>query len=270
MKGRNNFHWFVNGAILIILVIICFRIYSSKQEFIRSRIITFLSFGEKIEQLTLPTRRWFDDLLHFNRLRKIAQQAEKEKIDFLQEQLENKQLKQENDILRQALQLRKENPWEFVLAKVLFTDPLNLKGNFWIDKGLNDGLKEGMNVVIGKKVLVGRLVKCLPSFCEGVSILQPGFRLGVRDERSSALAIAEVGDRGGFYLKLVSAQADVKEGDIIVTSKENAGFLPGLLVARVGKQQSPPANFLKEFSLQPFFTRSDLSFVLIISNEVLP
>jgi len=268
MIERNNFRWLIGGVVIIALFLISLGLYTARSNFFQEKTVSFLSSGQKIENYTSPFREWLNDFFHFNQLRRAARQAEEENLYLLTEKVRSKQLEQENNLLRQALQIKKEKPWHLVLANVIFTDPTNLKGTFWIDKGKLDGLTKGMNVVIGEKILVGHLEKCFSSSCEGISILQPGFRLSVKDNRSGALAIAERGNQGGFYLKLVSSEADVKEGDIIVTSKENSGFLPGLLVARVGRRQGSPANFLEEFSLQPLFEKTNISSVLIITNEV--
>ena len=268
MIERNNFRWLIGGAVVIILFLISLWLYVAQSNFFQEKTVSFLSSLQGIENYISPFREWFDDLFHFNQLRRTARQAEEENLRLLVEKVRNKELEQENNLLRQALQMKKEKPWHLVLAKVIFTDPTNLKGTFWVDKGKADGLAKGMNVVIGEKILVGRLEKCFSSFCEGISILRPGSRLSVKDNRSGALAIAEIEGKGGFYLKLVSSKADVKAGDIVVTSKENLGFLPGLLVARVGKEQSSPASFLKEFSLEPLLEKTNISSVLIISNEI--
>ena len=254
------------GILVITIIGLLTIVYVRRENSIQRRTVSWVISWNTISQDFSSLRSWYDDLIHFNSFRREALRAQQENLHLLSQQTVIKELGKENETLRDALKLKKKYYWHLVPAQVIFTDPLNSQGIFWLNKGLNDGLKSGMNVVLGSKILVGTLAKCYPHFCQGISIFQPGLRLSVKDERSNVLAVAEKGKGGDFILKLVSFDSDIKVGDILVTSKENQMFLPNLLVARVKKEQVITGNLLKQFILRPLFSEVDISSVLIITN----
>jgi len=266
MFRKTNLLILIIGIVIITLLFLLFRLYVSPNSFFQRNTISIVAQGQNAGTYVMPLQGWLHDFFHFNQVRNICRDTQKENQRLLIQNIKITQLQEENDQLRQILKLKKEKSWHLVLARVILTDPTGLSGSFLIDKGEEDGLKEGMNVIIGEKILVGNLVKCFSTYCQGVSILHPDSRLSVRDNRSKIIAIAERDSGGKLLLKLVSQEADIQKGDILVTSQENPAFLPDLLVARVGDQQGIAANFLKDFSLEPFFERNDILSVLVITD----
>jgi rod shape-determining protein MreC len=119
-----------------------------------------------------------------------------------------------------------------VLAKVLMADPEGSSGQLILGGGEDKGLKEGANIVIHNRVLVGRLTKVYPSFSKAETLLSPNLKIGGQDSRSGVLGLVESTPEG-LYFKLLPATADVKPGDIIVTSLENKQFMKGLIIGEV-------------------------------------
>ena len=254
------------GILVVIIIGLLIFVYGQKENSIQEGVISFIVPWQTISQDFNSLRSWSDDLLHFNSFRRSALRAKQENLRLLSQQSAFKEIGKENEILRDALGLKKKYHWHLVPAQIIFTDPLSSQSIFWINRGANEGLKPGMNVVLGSRILVGALTKCYPSFCQGISIFQPGLRLSVKDERSNVLAVSEKGKGGNFVLKLVSRDSDIKVGDILVTSKENRMFLPNLLVARVQKEQAVTGNLLRQFILHPLFSEVDTSSVLVITD----
>ncbi len=254
------------GMVVVTFLFLLFRAYVSPSASFQRNTVSIVARGQDAGLYVSPLQGWIHDFFHFNQLRNICRETQKENQRLLIQNTKITQIQEENNQLRQMLKLKEEKSWHLVLANVILTDPTGLSGSFWINKGSEDELAAGMNVIINGEILVGNLVKCFPSYCQGVSILYPDSRLSVRDSRSEVMAIAERDSGGKLLLKLVSQEADIKKGDVLVTSRENPAFLPDLLVARVGDQQGIAANFLKDFSLEPFFERSDISSVIVITD----
>jgi len=81
--------------------------------------------------------------------------------------------------------------------------------------------------------------------------------------------VAEKDAKGSFRLKLVPYESDIKVGDILITSSENANFFKGLLVAKVKKSSSSSdVSSLKEFILEPLLNLFKISSVLIITDFI--
>jgi rod shape-determining protein MreC len=269
MKQKNNFYSILLLVIFTFTSILLFNLYFSQEKNLKPKLVYGLEKGGSIGDYLLNFKNWTNDLLHFNNLRKQLVELKNENIDFVNQLQKFNEIKEENDLLKNALKIKEETNWSVESAKIILTDPSGLTGSFWINKGSEIGLKNGMNVILEDKVLVGRLIECFNSYCRGESIFSPETKISVEDLRSSTLAIAEKDMKGNFRLKLVPYESDIQIGDILVTSSENANFFKGLLVAKVKKSSSSSnISSLKEFILEPLLNFSQISYVLIITDIV--
>jgi len=211
---------------------------------------------------------WINDLVHFNSLRKNLKMLEEENLRLSNQLLELYRLRKENEVLTAALRLKKEKLWRLLPAEIIFLDPTGLNGSFWINKGSSDGLKKGMNVITKDKVLLGYLTQCYPNYCQGYSIYRPNLKIGVKDIRSETLAVAKRDFKGVFYLDLLPPKADIRRGDILITSSENSLLLNDLLVAKVSQVISHKSSLEKKYILEPLLNKNKLTSVLVILNFV--
>ena len=269
MKQRNNFHFLILLVIFIITSILLFKFYFSQEEVFKPKLVYSLEKGGLVGNYLFNFKNWTNDFLHFNSIRRQLLEIEHENIGLINQLHDFKEVKEENILLKNALKIKDETDWSLVSAKIILMDPSGLTGSFWINKGVKQGLKQGMNVILEDKILVGRLKECFDNYCRGESIFNPETKISVENLRSSILAVAEKDVKGNFRLKLVPYESDIKVGDILITSSENANFFKGLLVAKV-KKSSPSSDVssLKEFILEPLLNLSRISSVLIITNFI--
>lgn len=269
IKIKNNFRFLTLLVILLVTSILLIQLYSSSENYLKPKVVFALSVGKETGSYLTNLRNWFDDLLHFNDLRKKLENLELENINLINKLEDLKKYEEENRLSKDALKIKEETGWPLEMAEIVLMDSSGLTGSFWVNKGLDSGLKEGMNVITENKVLVGRLVECFDNYCRGESIFRPETKISVKDLRSSVLAVAEIDTKGNFRLKLVPYESDIKIGDILVTSAENAHFLKGLLVAKAQKADPlKETSAMKEFILEPLMNSSLISSVLIIKGIV--
>jgi len=269
MKQRNNFHFLILLVIFIITSILLFKFYFSQEKVFKPQLAYNLEKGGLVGNYLFDFKNWTNDFLHFNTIRRQLSELRYENIELINQLQDFKEIEAENNLLKSALKIEDETDWSLVPAKIILMDPSGLTGSFWINKGVKQGLKQGMNVVLEDKILVGRLKECFDNYCRGESIFNPETKISVEDLRSSILAVAEKDAKGNFRLKLVPYESDIKVGDILITSSENANFFKGLLVAKVKKSNSSSdVSSLKEFVLEPLLNLSEISSVLIITDFV--
>lgn len=269
MKQRNNFHFLVLLVILIITSILLFKFYFSQEKTFKPQLVYGLERGGLIGNYLFNFKNWTNDFLHFNDLRRQLLELRYQNIKLINKLQNFKEIKEENSLLKNALKIKDETNWSLESAKIILMDPSGLTGSFWINKGIKSGLKEGMNVILEDKVLVGRLRECFDNYCRGESIFSPETKISVEDLRSSTLAVAEKDAKGNFRLKLVPYESDIKVGDVLITSSENINFFKGLLVAKVKKSSlTSDVSSLKEFILEPLLNISQISSVLIITDFI--
>jgi len=269
MKRAKIFHHLFIGVIILIALFFIFKIYFIAQN--KLKVASVSVFSEMKDNVFLhflnQSSGWLNDLFHFNRIRYQAKNLEEENANLLFQLTQLKNLEEENLVLKEAFNLKKEKGWHLLPAQVILIDPTGLSGQFWIDQGQSSGLKSGMNVILENQVLVGILKECFKDYCRGESIFAPATKIGVESLESHVLAILEKDNRGRYLLKLVPQEANIEIGDLLVTSHENTNFLKGLLVAKV-KDIIPSSNVLKEYILEPLFTKNQLSSVFVITDFI--
>lgn len=147
------------------------------------------------------------------------------------------QLSQENERLRQLLELRARMPTPGLAAQVLYdaADPYAHK--VIIDKGLIHGVSAGAPVLDESGVL-GQVTRVYPSVSEVTLVIDADQAIPVLNIRTGVRAVA-FGDPslhgGALELRYMGSNADVQPGDILTTSGIDGVFPPGLPVARVEK-----------------------------------
>ena len=160
MKREIKINKLLTKVIIIITFIVIFKVYLEQKSFLENAIVQAAVGVNQNTSLFSPftsLQLWFSDLFHFNQIREEYASLKEENVNLIREVSYLSSLKEENEILREALKIKEEKKWHLIPAKVILTDPTGLSGNFWINKGLNDNLREGMNVITNNEVLVGRI-----------------------------------------------------------------------------------------------------------------
>lgn len=257
------------GVIILIALFFIFKIYFINQNKLKVASVSVISGMKDNVFLNFLNQSsdWLNDLFHFNRIRYQAKNLEEENDNLLFHLAKFKNLEEENLALKEAFNLKKEKGWHLLPAQVILIDSTGLSGQFWIDQGQSNGLKSGMNVILENQVLIGILKECFKDYCRGESISAPATKIGVENVESHVLAILEKDNRGRYLLKLVPQEANILVGDLLITSNENKNFLKGLLVAKV-QEIILSSNILKEYILEPLFTKNQLSTVFVITDFI--
>jgi len=86
----------------------------------------------------------------------------------------------------------------------------------------------------------------------------------LRNANTDALVAGSV--TGDIGLELISQDAAVESGDIILTSGLGGGFPPELIVGQVINVRKLPAELFQEATIQPAVDFSRLQIVLVITN----
>jgi len=88
--------------------------------------------------------------------------------------------------------------------------------------------------------------------------------------RSGLRAVAFGAGTGAMELRYLSANADVQEGDTLVTSGLDGVYLPGLPVAKVTRVEHDAAYSFARISCQPLAAVESAGHVLILGKRLLP
>ena len=159
--------------------------------------------------------------------------------------------------------------YEKVAARVIAKDSGNWFQIFRINKGSNDGIKENMNVIAGGG-LVGIVTDVGANYATVRSIIDDASRVSCMSMRSGDNCIVS-GDltlfqEGLLGLDHVKKEADIQEGDKIVTSNISDVFLPGILVGYATELTTDSNNVTKSGQIVPVAEFDNLQEVLVITK----
>ncbi len=159
--------------------------------------------------------------------------------------------------------------YEKVAARVIAKDSGNWFQIFRINKGSNDGIKENMNVIAGGG-LVGIVTDVGANYATVRAVIDDASRVSCMSMRSGDNCIVS-GDltlfqEGLLGLDHVKKEADIQEGDKIVTSNISDVFLPGILVGYATELTTDSNNVTKSGQIVPVAEFDNLQEVLVITQ----
>ena len=152
-----------------------------------------------------------------------------------------------------------------VVVRILGTPPGNFSSHtIEVDKGLDDGLSEGMAVVTGAG-LVGRLEVVDRSRSIVRLATHPAFRVGIRLVGSQDEGLARGGGASGYLVIDAGIRPDVEValGEVVVTSGGRSRFPADIPVGRV-LDPDPDADLDREILVEPAASLEHLSFLNVV------
>jgi len=151
--------------------------------------------------------------------------------------------KNENEFLRQQLQLLPRDRFVLESAFVIGHDVTGLGNWLDIDKGSNAGIKEGMAVIVSKGIIVGKVQQVFPTSAKIMLLSHPASALNVQTNDSEAKGIVK-GEYGlGIIMDMILQTDTVNDGSEVVTSGIGGNIPRGLYVG-VARQVHPSDDHL--------------------------
>lgn len=157
---------------------------------------------------------------------------QRQQIELAGTLLRQQQLEQENQRLRSLLEMKERQPANGVVAEITHAakDPFSRK--VVIDKGSQQGIAAGQ-AVVDEGGVIGQVTRVFPFQSEITLISDKDQAVPVQVVRNGLRAVLFGSDSGVLELRFLAANADVQNGDTLVTSGLDGVFLAGLPVARV-------------------------------------
>lgn len=180
------------------------------------------------------------------------------------------QLSAENDQLRKLLGANERLPVKSIMTEILYDarDPFTRK--IVVDRGARNGVEPGQPVIddIG---VVGQVTRVFPFTSEITLLTDKDQAIPVQAVRSGLRSIAYgQGHSGSLELRFMPTNADIKNGDILVTSGIDGVYPPGLSVAKVVHVENKSSDAFAHISCQPLAGIDRNRQLLILLTESQP
>lgn len=179
------------------------------------------------------------------------------------------EVRRENERLRLLVGLKERAPEvRMVHARVVAISPTPLFRSVRIDRGRDDGVLPGAAVVTHAGV-VGRVVACGGGFCDVMLIVDANASTDVLVQRTRARARVRGSGRTGAVgveVEQLARTADVRPGDVLLTSGVGEVFPKGLVVGTVVATEQRAFGLYQAAEASPAVDFGTLEEVLVLGG----
>lgn len=160
-------------------------------------------------------------------------------------------LESENARLRGMLEATSRVRDQVQVAEIMSVSSNPFRHTLLIDKGTQNGVYDGQAMIDANGV-VGQIIEAGLLSSQGVLISDPDHALPVEINRNGLRTIAVgTGEFDRLDLPFLPNNADIQEGDLLVTSGLGGSFPPGYPVAIIGSVKRIPQGPFAEISARP-------------------
>ena len=179
------------------------------------------------------------------------QHVEQRNLELAMVSQQFRALKTENDRMRELLGSRARLPVEVVIAELVGVNPAPDTHQVIIDKGTAHGVGVGQ-AVIDAEGLFGQVVEAGRYSSRVLLITDVSHAVPVESTRNGLRGIAGgTGQLDRLLLENAPVTADVRQGDLLVSSGLGGRFPRGYPVGRVQSVQTNPAREFSQVTVKP-------------------
>jgi len=177
--------------------------------------------------------------------------------------------KAENQRLKELLDYKQvmAQKYDLLVASVIARDPDNWFATVTLDRGSRDGVRENM-AVLTHQGLVGRVINVTEGNCEVLLITDPRSGVGalIQETRTPGIVEGNVGSTGTARIIHIPNDAQVAEGQLVVTSGDGSIYPKGIPIGRIVSVSNESAGLFKRADIQPFAKMYQLEEVFIVTQ----
>ena len=219
----------------------------------RQTIATFVYPFQRLVLLPKDALNAFDGWLNAASLIKTENEAlQRQRIEMAQVTTRAALLTAENEQLRRLLGvLEKAADRPAVVVEVLYEPSSTFVRRIVFNKGSRAGIAPGMPV-IDESGVVGQITRVTAMTAEAAMLTDEAVSIPVQVLRNGLRLIAfGSGSPGKVEVRYFSSDADIKDGDTLVTSGVGGVFPPGLFVGRIDRVERSPASGFARAEAKP-------------------
>lgn len=199
-------------------------------------------------QMAERVGEYFTTISSLSRENEALKRAAVERADQL---AQAEQLRAENAELRRLMGARDRAGVKSVLVQVTYESRDRFSHKLVIDKGSAEGLKAGQPVIDAAGV-VGQVTRAFPMIAEVTLITDREQTIPVQIVRNGLRGVAYGGvEPGTLDLRFMASNADIVQGDVVVTSGLDGVYPAGLPVGSVARLERSLRDQFARVVLEP-------------------
>lgn len=222
-----------------------------------------------LRSVTRPLADFINNITDINRLTDENAALRKENEALTAENSRLTDAEQELRDLQAFIDLRGIREGDtFVRADVFATEPSNALEVIAIDRGSNDRIAEHMLVLSPQGSVIGTVSRVFDDAAWVTLLTDQTSAISALIQESRAQGII-VGSAGGtLNMEFVEETADVKEGDLVLTSGVGGRHPAGELIGRVIDVERAPQQLFQGVDVEPLADLARLETVLVLTSFV--
>lgn len=190
----------------------------------------------------------------------------KEEVEELQQEVDKgEELKLENETLKSMIAVKESRPdLGFLVVDVIGANPDIWEQTVQIGAGYSDGLQEYMAVLSEDGSLVGRIIMCTSEASLVQLITDDKSSVGAMLQANAEMGVVKGEGRGGVRLELLNQDADVKTGDVVVTSGLGGTCPSGIPIGTITEISERRADLSVGIVIDPRASLTRLDRVMVV------
>lgn len=266
--------WIILVVVLLIGALVALSLRGVKVKeihFLESILYRIVSPFQKIVTNVNHTVRDYWTLVTNLKQIKLENQEYKQRVAELEFQLTDYQKTViENQRLRKLLAFKELVPYKMVGAKVIGITPNNWVQYLIIDRGTEDGIQAKMPVITYNGTLVGQILKATAHTSRVILLTDVNFVTSGRIQGDDSRAIGVI--RGlpeqtnTVLMDQIPWDAEVKEDDLVVTSRLSTNFPEGIPIGKVKLVKEENYGLIQQAEIQAFMRLEAVEEVLVITE----
>jgi len=190
----------------------------------------------------------------------------KEDVEELQQEVdEGEELKLENEALKSMIAVKESRTdLGFLVVDVIGANPDIWEQTVQIGAGYSDGLQEYMAVLSEDGSLVGRIILCTSEASVVQLITDDKSSVGAMLQANAEMGVVKGEGRGDVRLELLNQDADVKTGDVVVTSGLGGTCPSGIPIGTITEISERRADLSVGIVIDPRASLTRLDRVMVV------
>lgn len=180
-----------------------------------------------------------------------------------------KELEEENVRLKAQLAFLSINKYKNVMANVISQDLIfDIKEgdqDIVIDKGLKDGIREGLGVINENGVIIGKVIEARDSLSKVCLTTNRNCKFAATIQNQERTMGITEGDLGlTIKMNFIPQSDKIAVGDTVITSGLSGNIPRGLVIGKVGQVNNQSNEIWQDVNIEPLLNLNTLTIVSVL------
>jgi len=219
-----------------------------------------------LTRVSAPIGQAIDGVIHLGNLQRQNDALTRENVELRNQILLLQEAARENEALRTQLNYKSAVPsFQLLSAEVIGLDPTNLLQYLIIDRGADDGVHQGMPVLVAEG-LVGRIGEVSKTSAKVMLITDVSSSVSALIQRSRATGLVQGYPGGQLRMRYIPQGDTVEVGDVVFTSGLGGNLPKRLVIGQVARVLKSDVEMFQEADIIAAVNLRDLESVMVLLN----